>query len=131
MSDPTLFVCKSCHRSSEDLPESAKSDGTCLLEQLQAAELPQTAQVKLQSVDCLWLCDHGSVAALSSTDKPTYVFSNLPVEGSAEALQQFAALYATSKKGNVPWKKLPAVLQSTTIAKVPPPSGSGNPTSYP
>jgi predicted metal-binding protein len=129
MSDPTLFVCKSCHRSSEDLPEGAKSDGTCLLEQLQAAGLPQTAQVQLQSVDCLWLCDQGCVAALSSSDKPTYVFSNLPIEGSAEALQQFAASYAASKKGNVPWEKFPSVLQSTTVAKVPSPFRSGDPTS--
>lgn len=120
MSFPTLFICKSCHRSSEDLPEGAKSDGTHLLEQLRAANFLETAQVELQSVDCLWLCDHGCVAALSSADKPTYVFSNLPVEGSAEALQQFSTLYATSKKGNVPWEKFPSVLQSTTIAKVPP-----------
>ncbi|MCU0571200.1 MAG: DUF1636 domain-containing protein [Oculatellaceae cyanobacterium Prado106] len=119
MSQPTLFICKSCHRSSEELPEGAKSDGTALLEQLQTSPELQSLPIQLKAVDCLWDCDRGCVVALASPDKPTYLFSNLPLEESAAALQQFAALYATSKKGHIPWEKFPPLFENIAIAKIP------------
>ncbi|MCU0526234.1 MAG: DUF1636 domain-containing protein [Elainella sp. Prado103] len=118
MSSPILLICKSCHRSSEDLPEGEKSDGTQLLEQLQATGDVQADHIQLQSVDCLWVCDHGCAAALMCADKPTYVLSDLP-EGCAAALQELAHQYGASKKGHIPWEQFSPVLKSATIAKIP------------
>lgn len=127
MSSTVLFVCKSCHRSSEELPEGSRSDGTLLLEQLQASDYTESTSIKLHPVDCLWVCDHGCAAAFSCANKATYLFSDLPVEGSADALQEFAKRYANSKKGHIPWEQFPTVLQTTTIAKIPALSDMGDP----
>lgn len=119
MSSTTLLICKSCHRSAKELPEGARSDGTLLLEQLQASDLTASTSIQLHPVNCLWVCDHGCAAAFRCADKATYLFSDLPVEGSADALREFAKLYANSKKGHIPWEQFPTIVQTATIAKIP------------
>ncbi|MEA5600489.1 DUF1636 family protein [Nostoc sp. UHCC 0252] len=118
----TIFVCKSCHRSSEERPENAPFDGDILLDKLNnlCSEQLSSNEIKIQSVGCLWACSQGCVVAVSSDEKPTYLFVNLTPEESAAALLEFMQLYIKSRKGNVVWEKLPQVLQSAIFAQIPP-----------
>ncbi len=117
----TLFVCKSCHRSSEQLPEKQHRDGTILLNELNSlsAEESQFDELEIKPVECLWACSHGCVVSVCSPDKPTYLFVNLPPSESATALLEFMELYIKSSKGVIPWKQLPELLQSAIFAQIP------------
>ncbi|MDZ8237943.1 MAG: DUF1636 family protein [Nostoc sp. ChiQUE01a] len=117
----TIFVCKSCHRSSEERPKNPPFDGDILLDKLNSLclkKLPND-ELKIQSVGCLWACDQGCVVAVSSDEKPTYLFVNLFPEESAAALLEFMQLYIKNRKGAVVWEQLPQVLQSAIFAQIP------------
>lgn len=117
-----LFVCKSCHRDSEKLPENQPTDGTILLEKinnLYPKEFPFD-ELEIQPVGCLWACSQGCVVSVSSQDKPTYLFVNLTPEDSAVVLMEFLQLYIKSRKGNIAWEKFPNLLQSAIFAQIPP-----------
>jgi predicted metal-binding protein len=118
----TLFVCKSCHRSSEERPEDRLLDGSRLLDRLNSlfSEQFKSDELEIKPVECLWACSRGCVVAVKSLDKPTYLFVDLPLDKSDTALLEFANLYIESAKGIVPWKKLPELLQSSMFAQIPP-----------
>jgi predicted metal-binding protein len=115
MSKPVLFICQSCN--AETNPDLEPSLGTCLLNRLQ--ELNQD-RFEIRAEQCMWMCEQGCVAAISSSDRPTYLFTDLPLEDSAEALLEFAELYRESQGKSIPFKKIPQLLQSITIARIPP-----------
>ncbi|WP_460201921.1 DUF1636 family protein [Scytonema sp. NUACC21] len=118
---PTVLVCKSCHRSSEERPKNQLADGSILLDKINSlcSEKSLSDELKIQPVECLWACNHGCVVSVSSPDKLTYLFVNLPPEESPAALLKFMKLYINSRKGVVPWKQFPEVLQSAIFAKIP------------
>lgn len=118
----TLFVCKSCHHSSEERPETSPFDGTILLDKLNSlcAEEFHADKFEIQPVKCLWACSQGCVVAVSSQDKPTYLFVNLLPEESPTALLEFMQLYIKKRKGAMAWEQLPKVLQSAIFAQIPP-----------
>lgn len=117
----TLFVCKSCHRSSEKRPENPPFDGSILLDQLNTLcnEQFPSNEVEIQPVGCLWACNYGCVVSVASPDKPTYLFVNLLPEESTTALLEFMELYIKSSKGAIPWKQFPELLQSAIFAQIP------------
>lgn len=115
MSKPVLFICQSCN--AETNPDLEPSLGNCLLKRLQ--ELNQD-RFEIRAEQCMWMCEQGCVAAISSSDRPTYLFTDLPLEDSAEALLEFAELYRESQGKSIPFKKIPQLLQSVTIARIPP-----------
>ncbi|MBD2562255.1 MULTISPECIES: DUF1636 family protein [Nostoc] len=122
----TIFICKSCHCSSEKRPSKPPFDGDILLDKLNTlcAEQFPDDEVEIQPVGCLWACSQGCVVAASSPDKPTYLFVNLTPEESPAALLEFMQLYIKSDKGNVVWKQLPELLQSAIFAQIPPQNDS-------
>lgn len=117
-----LFVCKSCHRSSEERPENPPFDGAILLDQLNSLCIQKLTSndLEIKPVECLWACSQGCVVSVSSQDKPTYLFVNLPPEESPTALLEFMELYIINRKGAVAWKKFPKLLQSAIFAQIPP-----------
>ncbi|BDA71302.1 hypothetical protein CAL7716_054680 [Calothrix sp. PCC 7716] len=122
----TLFVCKSCHRSEEELAEGQLSDGSRLVEQLNALsettcnEQLQSEALKIEPVECLWACSRGCVVAVSSPEKPTYLFADIvPEENANTALLDFLKLYINSRKGVIAWKKFPEILQPAIVATIP------------
>ncbi|MDM9383743.1 DUF1636 family protein [Chlorogloeopsis sp. ULAP01] len=119
----TLFICKSCHHSSAERPENSPFDGNILLDQLNTlcAEKFPNDEIEIQPVGCLWACSQGCVVAVSSHEKPTYLFVNLSPEDSTGALLEFIQLYIKSSKGAVVWKQIPEILQSTIFAQIPTP----------
>ncbi|MHC5770999.1 MAG: DUF1636 family protein [Nostoc sp.] len=122
MSKHTLFICKSCHRSSEKPPDKPPFDGDIILDKINTlcAEKFPDYEIEIQSVGCLWACSQGCVVAASSQGKPTYLFVNLTPEESTAALLDFMQLYIKSDKGNIVWKQIPEVLQSAIFAQIPP-----------
>lgn len=122
MSKHIFFVCKSCHRSSEEPADDRATDGTILLDKINdlCTENFLPDELKIQPVGCLWACSQGCVVSVSSQDKPTYLFVNLPPEESAAALIEFVQLYINSRKGNIVWEKFPELLQSAIFAQIPP-----------
>ncbi|XPM58232.2 MAG: DUF1636 family protein [Leptolyngbya sp. IPPAS B-1204] len=117
----TLFICQSCHHSSEERPENQPADGTRLLEQLNTlgAEHIQSSEFEIQPVGCLWTCDKPCAVAFSAPHKSTYLFTTLPTDETAPALLQFGKRYLDSNTGDIPWKQFPEALQSVSIAKIP------------
>jgi predicted metal-binding protein len=120
MSNPTLFVCQSC-RVSDHEDENKPSDGAMLINQLRTLHQQSSRQAELTilPVGCLWTCSQACAVALQDANKCTYLFTNLPLLESAEALMQFSELYLDSESGNIPWKKIPDVLKTETIARIP------------
>jgi len=116
-----LFVCKSCHRGSEELPKGQLADGTILLDKINdlCTNNFSSDELEIQPVGCLWACSHGCVVSVSSQDKPTYLFVNLPPEESAAALTEFLQLYIKSRRGNIAWEKFPELLHSAIFAQIP------------
>jgi predicted metal-binding protein len=117
-----LFVCQSCHRSSEELAENQPSDGSILLDQINSLcnQNFSSEQLEIKPVECLWACSQGCVVSVSSSNKPTYLFVNLPLQESPTALLEFLQLYIRSRKGNIAWKKFPKLLQDAMFAQIPP-----------
>jgi predicted metal-binding protein len=122
MSKHTLFVCQSCHQSSEQLAENQPSDGSVLLEKINrlCSEKFLSNQLEIKPVECLWACSQGCVVSLSSSKKNTYLFVNLPPQESPIALLEFIQLYIKSRKGFIAWKKFPKLLQAAIFAQIPP-----------
>ncbi|HBW29953.1 DUF1636 family protein [Anabaena sp. FACHB-709] len=122
MTKHTLFVCKSCHRSSEELAENQPCDGSILLDKITSlySEKFATEELEIQSVGCLWACSRGCVVALSSPEKPTYLLVDLPPDAeNASALLEFTQMYINNRKGAFMWEKLPKELESAIFASIP------------
>jgi predicted metal-binding protein len=122
MSKHILFVCQSCHRSSEELAENQPSDGSILLEQINnlCGEKFLLDRLEIKPVECFWACSQGCVVSLSSSKKHTYLFVNLPPQESPTALLEFIQLYIRSRKGIIAEKKVPKLLQAAIFAQIPP-----------
>lgn len=115
MSKPVLLVCKSCSASSEE--DKEPSEGTLLLNKLH--ELNEDRLI-IRDVGCLWMCERACVVALCTEEQNTYLFTDLPVKESAEALLELADLYLSYLGKSIPYKKFPQVLKSANIARIPP-----------
>ncbi|MBC1224512.1 DUF1636 family protein [Nostoc sp. UCD121] len=122
MTKHTLFVCKSCHRSSAELAENQRCDGSILLDKITALSLEKFAieELEIQPVGCLWACSRGCVVAISSPEKPTYLLVDLPPDAeNASALLEFTQMYIDNRKGAFIWEKLPKELESAIFASIP------------
>jgi len=117
MLNPTLFVCQSCNDAAHK--RRSPSQGTQLLEQLNTLQ-SQDSPLTIQPVGCLWMCSRACVVSVSAPGKATYLFTDLPLADSAEALLQFSELHLNSHNGDIPWKQCPEALQSAQVAKIPP-----------
>ncbi|MGL5795859.1 MAG: DUF1636 family protein, partial [Waterburya sp.] len=75
---------------------------------------------EIRAEECMWMCEQACVAAISASDRPTYVFTDLPLQESPQALLEFAELYLKRQGKSIPFEKFPQVLQSVNIARIPP-----------
>jgi predicted metal-binding protein len=122
MTKHTLFVCKSCRRSSQELSENQPCDGSIFLDKITTLSTEKFAveQLEIQPVGCLWVCDRGCAVAVSNPDKPTYLLVDLPPdEENASALLEFTQMYISNRKGAVNWDKLPKQLESAFLGCIP------------
>ncbi|NJR39795.1 MAG: DUF1636 domain-containing protein [Leptolyngbyaceae cyanobacterium CSU_1_4] len=124
MTQPTLFVCKSCSATiaHDDVTEKTITEGVLLLNQLEQLNQGKSEnnQLNVQAVGCLWTCDRPCSATFACPKKYTYHFVDLPVEAIADALLQFGQLYQQSEDGYVLPAKMPESLRSHLLVRVPP-----------
>lgn len=122
MAKTVLFVCKSCVISTQSKDKNRVPDGTYLLDRL--IDLHQNwsrrAELEIQAVGCLCICDRPCAVAIAGEAKPTFLFVDLPVEESAIAILKMSEFYLNSEDGYVPRFQLPPLLQSARLARIPP-----------
>lgn len=118
----TLFVCQTCAFSKEARERNEQAGGQILLEEItklsQNWELRET--ISIQAVECMSACNRCCVVSLAAPGKYTYLFGDLPVTESAEAVLQCASQYWLSKDGYLPWSERPQPLKNGILARIPP-----------
>jgi predicted metal-binding protein len=121
MSKHCLFICKSCNTTHSEETDYENCEGASLFKEVLTLNQKQshTNALVIQSVRCLWTCEHPCAIAFSATNKPTYLFTQVSISA-ASALLQFGDRYVHSKTGDIPWKSFPDILQSASVAKIPP-----------
>ena len=109
-----LIVCTTCRG-----PGRSEGTGAVL-----AAEVAALAAgydgIAVMPVACLWSCGQGVSAQLRAPAKTGYVMGGF-TGGDARALLDFAAAYAASADGEVPYAAWPAGILGHFIARTPPP----------
>ncbi len=117
----TLFVCKTCASLWEEGKRIGESGGEKLLQQLQ--ELSQNwslgDEFPIQEVECMSACNRSCVVAFAGVGKLTYLFGDLTVDDSAEAVLECATLYYNQRDGVLPWAKRPEALKKGLLARIP------------
>ncbi|MCT7949287.1 DUF1636 domain-containing protein [Ancylothrix sp. C2] len=118
----TLFICKTCASVWKDGKRQGKSGGQEFIENL--TEKYQNWDLRenfsLVPVECMSACSHACAISFSAPGKYTYLFGDLPVNESADAVLECAGLYYSKSDGNLPWSERPEVLKKGIIAKIPP-----------
>jgi predicted metal-binding protein len=118
----TLFVCTSCASVWQDGKQVGESGGQRLLKQLQHFAQDWELQNKflIQKVECMSACNRSCVIAFTGEEKLTYLFGDLPVDGSASAVLQCASQYYAKCDGSLLWSERPEPLKNGILAKIPP-----------
>src|SRR4051812_2304985 len=99
-----IVACETCGKPEAGAPGPTR--GACLLERLRARlALAGDIAVDVSSVRCLWTCTKSCAVFVRSPERPGYVIADLePTDTAAQALIDYAALYASSEAGAVPYK---------------------------
>lgn len=106
-----LIVCSTCRG-----PDGRDGGGAALLAALRTGG----GNVAVEAMACLWSCGSGASVQLRAPGKVAYVMGRLAA-ADAPALLAFAAAYADSADGEVPFERWPAGILGHFIARVPPP----------
>jgi predicted metal-binding protein len=118
----TLFICTTCASVWKEGKRVGTSGGQLLLNQL--TEIYQNWELapefSLQAVECMSACNSPCVVTFAAAGKFTYVFGNLPVDGSASAVLECASQYYAKTDGLLPWSERPEPLKKGIVAKIPP-----------
>lgn len=114
-----ITVCETCKRPSFDPSQQEETDGSRLASAVEAAAEDLGLPVRRHS--CLMGCDYGCNVALQAPGKLTYALGTFePTQEAAAGIVQFAALYAESETGRVPYKQWPAEIKGHFRARIPP-----------
>lgn len=115
-----IVACETCGGVAQR-DAAGRTRGENLLLQLRAAladaaELP----VSVSSVRCLWACKRSCAVVVRSPSRVGYVIADLePSELTAQALLDYAARYARSEDGAVPFREWPALLKGHFLCRFP------------
>ena len=117
----TMYVCRSCVWSEAEREIDGKRQGTFLVDAIEGrrAEL-DASEVAMRVVFCLGGCRNPCNVAYRCAGKTALRFNRLTPDD-AQALIDFARLYAASATGDVPPAARPAALRENLIVRVPPP----------
>lgn len=115
-----LNVCVTCGYNPDE-PEAPRP-GKAFAEAIATAlaQAPDPA-LSLHPTKCLMACERHCNVALQSAGKMSYVLGDFsPDASAAEALIEYARLYAESETGVVPFKQWPDGVRGHFVARVPP-----------
>ena len=121
---PAVVVCDSC-RASADARRDADglSGGERLLAALRRvrASDPRYEGLALQPMSCLFACKDSCTIHLRAPGKVGYILGRFAAdEASARAILDYAAHYAASAEGQVPYADWPEGVKGHFIARCPP-----------
>jgi predicted metal-binding protein len=122
-SSAEILACFTCGSAQRDAQGRTRGEG--LLEALHAARRDLDGGVSIAAVRCLWACSQSCAVHVRAPGKLSYVLARLePDEDTARDLLAFAALYAQSVDGAVPFKQWPAAVRGHFLCRVPSPAPS-------
>lgn len=117
---PAVVVCNTCRFSAEDRESPDGVRGGALL----AAALRTAAAgtgVAIQEMACLFNCAQHCSVHLRAPGKIGYVLGRFdPTDEAARAIVAYAAAYATSDEGVVPYRQWPEGVKGHFIVRIPP-----------
>lgn len=116
-----LIACESC--GSKDRDARGFTHGQRLIMELRAVLAGAAAPVTLNTAPCLWACERSCAVHLRGPERVGYVLCNLPANATtAEALVEYATLFAQSAEGAVPIKQRPEPLKGHFLCRIPKPA---------
>jgi predicted metal-binding protein len=121
---PAIVACNTC-RHAEDAREDGDGQrgGAQLVAALRAikASDPAFAGVAVQEMPCLFACKDFCTVHLRAPGKVGYVLGRFePTEDAARAILEYAAAYAQSAFGQVPFRQWPQGVKGHFITRTPP-----------
>ena|GEM_PF-859383 len=123
-----IVACETCGKPELDAAGRTRGEGLIALLRTRLS-LSGDVGVDVSSVRCLWACAKSCAVFVRSRERVGYVIAGLePTEVSAQALIDYASLYAQSTEGAVPYKQWPAALKGHFHCRIPvaaPPEGMG------
>ena len=121
---PAVVVCNTCRFSKEERDDPAgRRGGALLFDALVAAraEDPAFADVAVQAMPCLFACTEFCTVHLRGPGKVGYVMGRFAADAAAaRAILEYAAHFAASDTGQVPFKQWPAGVKGHFITRTPP-----------
>jgi predicted metal-binding protein len=121
---PAVVVCSTCRFSKEEREdEGGRRGGALLLDALVAAQAAEPAfvGVAVQAMPCLFACTEFCTVHLRGPGKVGYVMGRFaPDADAAHAILDYAARFAASETGQVPFREWPAGVKGHFITRTPP-----------
>lgn len=122
---PAVVACNTCRFSKEEREdECGLRGGARMVEALRSARDsdPRYAAIAVQEMPCLFACTEYCTVHLRAPGKVGYVLGRfVPDEQAATAILDYAAHYAQSEHGRVPFKQWPQGVKGHFITRTPPP----------
>lgn len=117
-----LVVCSTCRFSEEEPTDAAGlSGGRRLLDAVTAVVAVKGAgDLRVEDQACLWACSSRCTVYLAQDGKPAYLAGRFsPTPEAAEAIVDFARLFAASPDGAVAYRQWPEGIKGHFIARLP------------
>lgn len=122
---PAVVACSTCRHSTDSREDdTGLRGGARLVEALHAvkAESSRYDAVAVQEMPCLFACTDFCTVHLRAPGKVGYVLGRFtPDEDAARAILDYAAHYAQSEHGRVPFSDWPQGVKGHFITRTPPP----------
>lgn len=122
---PAVVACNSCRLSTgAQCDAQGVRGGARLIEALQAVKAsdPILADIAVQQMPCLFACENFCVVHLRAPGKIGYVLGRLsPSIDAARSVLEYAAAYAASDIGEVPYRLWPDGVKGHFLVRIPPP----------
>lgn len=121
---PAVVACNTCRFSADKTngPDGRRG-GAHMVDALRAAKAadPRFEKVAVQEMPCLFACSRACTIHLRAPDKVGYVLGGFEPGGdAAQAILEYAALYADSDFGRVPFADWPEGVKGHFITRTPP-----------
>lgn len=122
---PSLVVCSTCRVSADQREDADGVRGGALLAAAMRAEAAadlSLGKVAIEDMPCLFACSDHCAVHLRAPDKVGYVMGRFePTAKAARAILEYAAAYADSAEGVVPYRQWPQGVKGHFIVRTPPP----------
>jgi predicted metal-binding protein len=120
----SVVACNTCRHSADAREDSEGARGgarlVAALRAVQASD-PAYATVGIEEMPCLFACGDFCTVHLRAPAKVGYVLGRFtPDEAAARAILDYAARYAASETGQVPFKEWPVGVKGHFITRTPP-----------